>query len=124
MSCVTVTATPAGQRSASNYLYNPATCKRGLHSLAETGYSHTENGVENLLRITCPVCLAQPHPDHTWRLRTTPPAPAAAELDDSAYGDVEPQFQAWQIPHPSSIHGRLAVPTDQPSSPSGSARQS
>ena len=81
----------------------PATCKRGLHSLAETGYSHTDSDKENLLHITCPMCLAEPHPDHTWRLRTTPPAPAAAELDDSAYSDVEPQFQAPPIPHQSRI---------------------
>lgn len=38
----------------------PATCKRGLYSLAETGYSHTDNDEENLLRITCPVCLGEP----------------------------------------------------------------
>ncbi len=41
----------------------PATCKRGLHSLTETECSHAVHDAENLLRITCPACLAEPHPD-------------------------------------------------------------
>lgn len=72
----------------------PATCKRGLHSLAKTGYSHALNDEQQTLRITCPVCMAEGHPDHTWRLTTTPPLPASAELDDGAYRGIEPQFQA------------------------------
>lgn len=75
----------------------PATCKRRLHSLAVTGYSHVVSDEEQLLRLTCPACLAEPHPDHTWRLRMMPPPPDAAELDDDAYRDVVPQFQAVPV---------------------------
>lgn len=130
MSCVIITATPAGQRSASNYLYKPATCKRGLHSLAETGYSHTDND-ENVLRIIYRSAWPNRIPDHTWRLSATPPAPAAAELDDSVYCDIEPQFQARPIPPqpiPPQPQGtrRVDEPANQStgSSPVGSPRQS
>lgn len=82
----------------------PATCKRGLHSLARCGYIHSVDDTQNLLRITCLVCCAEPHPDHTWRLRMVPPAPAAAELDDSFYRDVVPQFQAREIPASATRH--------------------
>lgn len=102
------------------------TCKRGLHSLAETGYGHTDNDDENVLRITCPVCLAEPHPDHSWRLRTTPPAPAAAELDDSVYRDTESQFQARPIPPQPQGTRRVDERANQStgSSPVGTSRQS
>jgi hypothetical protein len=51
MMVCTALCAPTGQRSPSYRPYKPATCKRGLHSLAETGYSHTDNDEENVLRI-------------------------------------------------------------------------
>lgn len=75
----------------------PATCKRGLHALATVGYRATEpaGGVAGgVVRVSCAACAALPHPDHAWRLATTPPAPAAAELDDRPYAHLHPRFIA------------------------------
>lgn len=69
----------------------PATCKRGTHSLHEVGYRATERG-DGVLVVSCAACSAIPDPDHSWYLTTTAPTPAAAELDDTAYADIEPRF--------------------------------
>lgn len=68
----------------------PATCKRGEHSLTEVGYQATEH--DGVLHVTCRACRAVPKPDHSWHLTTTPPAPDAAELDDSTYANIRPHF--------------------------------
>lgn len=73
----------------------PATCKRGEHSLAVTGYRAIETGI--LLQVSCDVCCEKPHPDHAWRLTTTAPPPDAAELDDGAYKGIDPHFVARPI---------------------------
>lgn len=54
------------------------------------GYRAASPG--GLLRVSCAACAAVPLPDHAWRLTTTPPAPAAAEVDDAPYADVVPRF--------------------------------
>ena len=50
MTCTRVATALTGQRSPLNCLYKPATCKRGLHPLAESGYRHAANDQENILR--------------------------------------------------------------------------
>ncbi len=68
----------------------PATCKRGLHSLHEVGY--TAHVVDSELRVSCEACVGEPHPDHCWRLTVQGPAPARAELDDAPYAGIVPNF--------------------------------
>ncbi len=71
----------------------PATCRRGLHSLAVTGYRAYVPDDE-ILRVSCTACNteAPPHWDQWW-LRTTAPAPDRAELDDAPYRDLFPTCQ-------------------------------
>jgi hypothetical protein len=76
----------------------PARCKRGLHDLATVGYRAAEH--EGVLRVSCTACANQPHPDHAWRLTTSPPTPDAAELDDRPYADLTPQFIERPSAHP------------------------
>lgn len=61
----------------------PATCRRGLHQLAVSGYRAREG--DGLLRLRCDACAAAGHPDGTWQLLATGPVANLAELDDGPY---------------------------------------
>jgi hypothetical protein len=75
-----------GQRSRSNRPYNPATCRRGEHSLHAVGYRAVDTGA-GFLNVSCNACATRtpPRPDYYWALRITDPPPARAELDDRPY---------------------------------------
>lgn len=75
----------------------PATCKRGLHTLVENYTASAESGT---LRVTCETCANAPHPDHSWRLELSGEPPERAELDDTAYVDIEPVFQVRPVTQP------------------------
>ena len=64
----------------------PATCKRGRHSLAATGYRAVMR--EGELHISCTACAAEPDSDHSWRLIAIGPSAERAELDDEPYRDA------------------------------------
>jgi hypothetical protein len=57
----------------------PATCRLGLHSLAQVGY-RAHNTPEGHLSVSCNGCH-----DTSWTLRLTEEPPARAELDDQPY---------------------------------------
>lgn len=84
-----------GQRSGSKSLYKPATCKRGVHSLAEVGYTATVR--DGRLVVRCLVCADIPAPDHSWTLTTTEPPPDSAELNDRPYVGIDPHFVAQPV---------------------------
>lgn len=69
----------------------PATCKRGRHSLAATGYRAIMGDGE--LHIRCTACAADLDLDCSWRLIAIGPSPERAELDDEPYVDVVPRPQ-------------------------------
>lgn len=73
----------------------PATCKRGVHSLAEVGYEATER--DGRLVIRCKACAAIPKPDHSWHLTSTAPTPSSAELADGPYVGIDPHFVARPV---------------------------
>jgi hypothetical protein len=66
----------------------PATCLRGDHSLHAVGYRAYQH--EGHVQILCNACNGHkpPRPDSYWALRTAPPLPARAELDDGPYRDL------------------------------------
>jgi hypothetical protein len=73
----------------------PATCRRGVDSLARVGYraQHvpSSHGRAAYLRLTCKGCEADRTPEYCWTLATTDPAPARAEFDNTPYLD-RPMF--------------------------------
>ncbi|MBP2330609.1 hypothetical protein JOF56_010994 [Kibdelosporangium banguiense] len=66
----------------------PATCLRGEHSLDAVGYKANQTATH--LQIVCTACVGSTPPrwDNYWALRTTPPLPDRAELDDGPYQDL------------------------------------
>lgn len=76
----------------------PATCKLRLHSLHVVGYTATERG--GTLHVSCNACAAKPDPDHFWTLRTQPPTPDRAELDDAPYLSITPRLIAKRVHAP------------------------
>lgn len=117
MTCTRVATALTGHRSPLNGLCKPATCNRALHSLAETEYHHAVNDQDNILWTTCPACLAGPDPDHIWRLRTSAPTSAAAELADAGYRDIDPQFSAPPVLHQSQDRHRVVPLARWPTGP-------
>nr|CTQ93330.1 hypothetical protein [Kibdelosporangium sp. MJ126-NF4] len=69
----------------------PATCRRGLHSLHEVGYQAYQHASH--VSVRCDACQQEipPPPNAYWALRTTPPLPDRAELDDTPYRDLIPR---------------------------------
>jgi hypothetical protein len=63
----------------------PATCKRGRHMLAATGFRAVEQDGE--LHISCIAC-GEGYAAAYWRLSTKGPSAGRAELDDEPYVDV------------------------------------
>jgi hypothetical protein len=61
----------------------PATCRRGIHRLAVTGYRATEGN--GLLRVRCDACSAETTTDAAWLLSSSGPLANSAELDDAPY---------------------------------------
>jgi hypothetical protein len=61
----------------------PATCRRGLHRLAGTGYRVTE--ADGVLRVRCNRCASAGDTDHSWIFRSAGPLANIAELDDTAF---------------------------------------
>lgn len=90
----------------------PATCKLRIHSLHVVGYTATESG--GTLRVSCNACTAKPDPDHSWVLRTQPPTPDRAELDDSPYRTISPRLIAQRVRVQNYSHTAGMVSIDHP----------
>jgi hypothetical protein len=71
----------------------PATCKRGLHNLAQGGYrTRVADGDGTLLKVMCTACSAAHDPDYAWSLTIAGAPPDRVEMDDEPYQDVKAFF--------------------------------
>lgn len=64
----------------------PATCRRGLHSLATTGFRALAHSEE--LELLCVACIAGGEPAGKWNLTCRGQLPERAELDDAPYANL------------------------------------
>lgn len=64
----------------------PATCRRGLHALATTGYRALMHSEE--LELRCTACGTAGDPAGTWHLTSRGQLSERAELDDAPYSDL------------------------------------
>lgn len=64
----------------------PATCHRGLHSLANTGYRAWAHAEE--VELECTACATAGEPAGSWHLTSHGQLPERAELDDAPYADL------------------------------------